>query len=160
MFAAHLRVAITQTRQRTSAGRSSDVRFNPPASCWGSRGDDDSNTDEDSRIAISGCLVIPVSRHQFQALKAVMVNVWPRIEVSWAGGLSRTIDLVNLSHFYSTETLVRQKANVFSVVAVPDTCTSTLLNSVLDVANAPLLSQHVVLNWPIGMGTPLSNRPP
>ena len=62
------------------------------------------------------------------------------------GGALEKGRLVRPLHSYSTETLVRQKANGSFVDALPDTCTSTLLNSVLGVANSPRLFQHVVLN--------------
>ena len=54
---------------------------------------------------------------------------------------------------YSTETLVIQKAKGLSLDALLGTKMSTLLKSVLEVANMPTSSQQRA-NWVMGMGTP------
>jgi hypothetical protein len=45
------------------------------------------------------------------------------------------------------------------VEALPGTRTSTRLLGVVGVPNLPALSQHMVLNWPMGMGWPLFSLP-
>ena len=47
---------------------------------------------------------------------------------------------------YCTDTLVMQKAKSSSEAALLGTITSTLVKAVLDVAAAPVLFQHAVLN--------------
>ena len=75
--------------------------------------------------------------------------------------IQTTVDEVGnlaMDNGYSTETLVRQKAKGLSLDALLGTKMSTLLKSVLEVANTPALSQQRA-NWVMGMGTPLVHLP-